>query len=134
MVRLDPEAFSTRWYQDVLGIGEGTGSNRGHEWGFAARNSITIALFATLLATTIGTLAAVGLSRPHMPYRRPIMALLISPLIVPIIITAAGMFFFYSKVGLAYSHLGSGLSARSDWHAVCGDNCNRDAGRVSTRP
>ena len=34
------------------------------------------------------------------------MALLISPLIVPIIITAAGMFFFYSKVGLAYSHLG----------------------------
>ncbi len=83
MVRLDPEAFSTRWYQDVLGIGEGTGSNRGHEWAFAARNSIFIAIFATLLATTIGTLAAVGLSRPQMPYRRPIMALLISPLIVP---------------------------------------------------
>jgi len=106
MVRLEPEAFSTRWYQDVLGIGEGTGANRGHEWAFAARNSIFIAFFATILATTIGTLAAVGLSRPQMPYRRPIMALLISPLIVPIIITAAGMFFFYSKVGLAYSHLG----------------------------
>ena len=106
MVRLDPEAYSTRWYEDVLGIGDGTGANRGHEWAFAARNSIFIAIFATLLATTIGTLAAVGLSRPHMPFRRPIMALLISPLIVPIIITAAGMFFFYSKVGLAYSHIG----------------------------
>ena len=106
MLRLDPDAYSLRWYQDVLGIGEGTGSNRGHEWAFSARNSIFIAIFATLLATTIGTTAAVGLSRPHMPFRRPIMALLISPLIVPIIITAAGMFFFYSKVGLAYSHLG----------------------------
>ena len=106
MLRLDPDAYSLRWYQDVLGIGEGTGANRGHEWAFSARNSLFIAFFATLLATTIGTLAAVGLSRPHMPYRRPIMALLISPLIVPIIITAAGMFFFYSKVGLAYSHLG----------------------------
>ena len=115
MVRLDPSAYSTRWYKDVLGIGEGTGANRGHEWAFAARNSIIIAIFATLLATTIGTLAAVGLSRPHMPYRRPIMALLISPLIVPIIITAAGMFFFYSKVGLAYSHLGVVLA-----HAAIG--------------
>ena len=106
MVRLDPEAYSLRWYEDVLGFGEGTGANRGHEWAFSARNSIFIAVFATLIATTIGTLAAVGLSRPQMPFRRPIMALLISPLIVPIIITAAGMFFFYSKVGLAYSHLG----------------------------
>ena len=99
MVRLDPDAYSLRWYQDVLGIGEGTGANRGHEWAFSARNSIVIAIFATLLATTIGTLAAVGLSRPQMPFRRPIMALLISPLIVPIIITAAGMFFFYSTIG-----------------------------------
>lgn len=106
MLRLDPSAFSTRWYEDVFGIGGGTGSNRGHEWAFAAKNSIFIAICATLLATTIGTLAAVGLSRSHMPFKGPIMALLISPMIVPIIITAAGMFFFYSTLGLAYSHLG----------------------------
>ena len=80
----------------------GSGSNRGYEWAYAARNSILIAIFATLVASTLGTLAAVGLSRTHMPFRKPIMALLISPLIVPIIITAAGMFFFYSKIGLAY--------------------------------
>ncbi len=106
MVRLDPDAFSLRWYQDVLGMGGGTGSNRGHEWAFAARNSIFIAVIATLLATTLGTLAAVGLSRSHMPFKGPIMAILISPMIVPIIITAAGMFFFYSKLDLAYSHAG----------------------------
>ena len=42
-------------------------------------------------------LAALGLSRPEMPWRRTIMAILISPMIVPIIIIATGMFFFYSN-------------------------------------
>ena len=130
MVRLDPDAYSLRWYQDVLGIGEGTGANRGHEWAFAARNSIIIAIFATLVATTIGTLAAVGLSRPQMPYRRPIMALLISPLIVPIIITAAGMFFFYSKIGLAYSHLGVYFGPCCNRHTICCNHCNCNFGRL----
>tara|TARA_B100001939_G_C16933073_1_gene614780 strand:- start:1323 stop:2258 length:936 start_codon:yes stop_codon:yes gene_type:complete len=134
MLRLDPDAFSLRWYKDVLGLCTqqatqaadafvtstevqecGSGSNRGYEWAYAARNSIFIAVFATLIATTLGTLAAVGLSRPQMPYRKPIMALLISPLIVPIIIIAAGMFFFYSHIGLAYTHLGVILA-----HAVMG--------------
>ena len=134
MLRLDPDAFSFRWYKDVLGMCTqkpteaadafttstkvqecGSGSNRGYEWAYAARNSIIIAIFATLVASTLGTLAAVGLSRTHMPFRKPIMALLISPLIVPIIITAAGMFFFYSKIGLAYSHLGVVLA-----HAAIG--------------
>jgi len=41
-----------------------------------------------------------------MPYRRAIMAVLISPMIVPIIITATGLFFFYSKTGLANSYPG----------------------------
>ena len=47
MLRLDPEAFSTRWYRDVLGLGGGIGSGRGHEWAFAARNSVFIAVCAT---------------------------------------------------------------------------------------
>ena len=51
-------------------------------------------------------MAALGLSRSHMPYRILIMSILISPMIVPIIITAAGMFFFYSWVGLAQTTLG----------------------------
>lgn len=106
MMALDPDAYSLRWYKDVLGFGGGSGSGRGYEWGFAANNSLWIALAATALATTLGTLAAVGLSRAHMPLKGPIMALLISPMIVPIIITAAGMFFFYSTLGLAYTHLG----------------------------
>jgi putative spermidine/putrescine transport system permease protein len=66
-------------------------------WVRAAKNSIIIGFWATILATVLGTLAALGLSRPEMPYRRTIMAILISPMIVPIIIIATGLFFFYSN-------------------------------------
>jgi len=70
------------------------------------QNSFIVAVFSTLLATILGTLAALGLSRSHMPYRTAIMGVLISPMIVPLIITAAGMYFFYSNIGLAQTYLG----------------------------
>ncbi|MBB4264739.1 ABC transporter permease [Roseospira visakhapatnamensis] len=92
MVSLDPDAYSVRWYQDIW---------RNEQWIHSMKNSVIVGLCATLLATTLGTLAALGLSRAHMPARTLVMGLLISPMIVPLIITAAGMYFFYSHVGLA---------------------------------
>lgn len=97
MLTLQPEGFSMRWYDDFF-----TSLN----WQNAVKNSFIIAPFATLLATVLGTLAALGLSRPHMPWRTTITALLISPMIVPLIISAAGMYFFYTKVGLQGTYLG----------------------------
>lgn len=97
MLRLDSDAYSLRWYQDIID---------NEQWAHSARNSIVVAFFATILATVLGTLAAMGLSRPHMPYRTAIMGVLISPMIVPLIISAAGMFFFYSKLGLAQTFPG----------------------------
>ena len=41
-----------------------------------------------------------------MPARRLAMGLLISPMVTPLIISAAGMFFFYSTLGLSQTHLG----------------------------
>ncbi len=97
MLALDPDAFSIRWYEDII-------DNK--QWLHAIENSFIIGIFSTLLATFLGTLAALGLSKPYLPYRSVIMALLISPMIVPLIITAAGMFFFYSQIGLAQTYLG----------------------------
>jgi putative spermidine/putrescine transport system permease protein len=97
MLSLDPEGFSLRWYRDIL---------ENPQWGEAMKNSVIIALCSTLLATVLGTLAAMGLARSNMPFRDFFMALLISPLIVPIVIAAAGMYFFYSSVGLAQTTLG----------------------------
>jgi putative spermidine/putrescine transport system permease protein len=47
-----------------------------------------------------------GLSRPDFPFKTTIMGLLISPMVVPLIISAAGMFFFYSRIGLQGTHIG----------------------------
>ena len=99
MKRLDPDGFSTRWYKDMVW---GTKN----PWGLAAKNSLFIAFFATIGSVLIGTLAAVGLSSRHMPYKGIIMAVLISPMIVPLIISGVAIFFFMAKVGLAATHTG----------------------------
>ena len=91
MLRLDPAGYSLKHYVDFF-----TSS----DWQNALQNSFKIAPVATLLSVSLGTLAAIGLSQPHVPFRGWIMAILISPMIVPLIISAAGMYFFYSRIGL----------------------------------
>ena len=97
MLALDPAGYSTKWYEDFF-----TNLN----WQGAVKNSFIIAFFATIISTTLGTIAALGLSRAEMPFKSVIMAILISPMIVPLIISAAGMYFFYTKINLAATHLG----------------------------
>ena len=97
MLRLDPEAYSLRWYRQIAGD---------EVWARALANSLFIGVAATALATALGTLAALGLSSRVMPARRLVTGLLISPMVTPLIISAAGMFFFYSSLGLSQTHLG----------------------------
>lgn len=97
MLSFDPAGYSTKWYREFF---------TEDSWQKAVQNSFLIAVFATLISTFLGTLAALGLSRPEMPFRKTIMALLISPMIVPLIISAAGMYFFYARIGLASTHVG----------------------------
>ena len=106
MLRFDPAGYSLKHYQDFL-----TNS----DWQNALRNSVMIAPAATLLSVSFGTLAAIGLSQQHVPFRQVIMAILISPMIVPLIISAAGMYFFYSRIGLQGTYLGVVLA-----HAALG--------------
>lgn len=106
MLRLDPEGYSLKHYRNFFGDSS---------WQSAMWNSLKIAPMATLLSVTFGTLAAIGLSQPHVPFRRAIMAVLISPMIVPLIISAAGMYFFYSRIGLQGTYLGVVLA-----HAALG--------------
>jgi putative spermidine/putrescine transport system permease protein len=97
MMTLNPDGYSLRWYQDFLGS---------DSWMRSIRNSFIIGIAATIVATTLGTVAALGLSRSEMPYKGAIMAILISPMIVPLIISAAGMFFFFSQIGISGTYLG----------------------------
>ena len=89
--------FSLRWYEEFFNSAN---------WRLAVVNSIIVAVAATILATVLGTLAALGLSRPDCPFRRTLTAFLISPIIIPIVVAALGIFYFYSSVGLASSLTG----------------------------
>ena len=97
MLSFDPAGYSLRWYKDFL---------NNPQWIHSLQNSFIIAFVSTIFSTVLGTLAALGLSKPYTPYKAAIMGALISPMIVPLIISATGMFFFYTKVGLAQTHLG----------------------------
>jgi putative spermidine/putrescine transport system permease protein len=117
MLRLDPAGYSTRWYDNLLTFGMSAPDAvrdgswwadvwHNAKWVQAAKNSVIVGFFSTIVATVLGTVAAMGLSRPEMPFRKLIMAILISPMIVPIIITATGLFFFYSDIGLSGTYFG----------------------------
>ena len=90
MLRLDPAGYSLKHYEDFF---------TNPDWQRALQNSLIIAPIATIISVSLGTLAAIGLSQSHVPGKRAIMAILISPMIVPLIISATGMFFFYSSLG-----------------------------------
>ena len=104
----DPEAWSFRWYRYMVGIctDKNLTTPCSNKWMVGTVNSFFIGFVSTFIATALGTMAALGLSRPHMPFKAIIMSILISPMIVPLIITAAGMFFFYAKVNLVYTFTG----------------------------
>ncbi|RYH08332.1 ABC transporter permease [Tropicimonas sp. IMCC6043] len=97
MLELDPAAYSTRWYAEIF---------TEPKWLLAIKNSFIIGFAAAAIATLLGTVAAVGLSSPVMPFKRLITAFLLSPMIVPLVIVAAGMFFFYTRFNLVGSYAG----------------------------
>ena len=104
----DPEAWSLRWYRYMVGIctDKVLTTPCSTKWMYATVNSFFVGFTSTFIATALGTLAALGLSRPNMPYKGLIMSILISPMIVPLVITAAGMFFFYARFNLVYTFTG----------------------------
>ncbi|BCW90406.1 Inner membrane ABC transporter permease protein YdcV [Alphaproteobacteria bacterium SO-S41] len=97
MLAFDSEGYSLRWYRAILDD---------DVWRGALINSLIIGGLATLIATVLGTLAAMGLARGNVPAKGLIMGLIISPMITPMVISAAGMYFFYSDFGLTQTHLG----------------------------
>ena len=124
MLEFDSDAYSTRWYADILRNGMAAPDAvagwwadmwNNAQWVRSIKNSFFIGSFATLLATALWTLAAGGRSRSEMPFKGAIMATLISPMIVPLVITASGLFYSFSQVGLGKTYFGLILA-----HAVLG--------------
>lgn len=90
-------SYSFRWYQNLI---------HSDEWISAAKNSFIVAPSATVLATVLGTLAAVGLNKAEFRGKGLLMAVLISPMVVPVVVIGVGVYLFFAQIGLSDSYAG----------------------------
>jgi putative spermidine/putrescine transport system permease protein len=95
------EHWSLRWYAALVGD-----DPQALLWQRAIFNSLIIGLSATLLATCFGTLAAIGVWRSPRPLANTVTALVLSPIVVPIVVTAIGTYYFYAQIGLVGTYAG----------------------------
>jgi putative spermidine/putrescine transport system permease protein len=93
--------LSLRWYQEFF---------TSAPWQLSLRNSLIVASATTALATALGTLAALGLTRARLPAQTLLMGLIVSPMVVPLVIVAVGVYFAYAPFGLTSSLLGLTLA------------------------
>ncbi len=100
-LQFPPPGWSLQWYQNYL---ERPG------WVPATFVSIRVAVITTILATTLGTAASLALVRGRFPGKSAINSFIVSPLVVPGIIVAIGIYFFYAQVRLVGNPLGLALA------------------------
>ncbi len=89
--------WSLQWYHNLF---------TSPEWGRAAKNSFIVAPAATLIATVLGTLTAVGLARVQFPGKGLLMSVLIAPMVAPIVVVGVACYLFFVRIGLADTYLG----------------------------
>jgi putative spermidine/putrescine transport system permease protein len=86
-----PKQWSLRWYQDYFSR---------EEWVDATIRSFEVGIFVTILAVTLGSLAAYGLVRGRFPGKNFINSVIISPMVAPILVTAVSVFILFTKFRL----------------------------------
>ncbi|WP_423823138.1 ABC transporter permease [Salinisphaera sp. SPP-AMP-43] len=90
-ITFPPPDFSLRWYDAFFSSSE---------WLKATQTSLTVAVLATLIATPLGVAAAYAVENTHHWSMRYVRVILMLPLMIPLIIVAAGLFLAFAKTGL----------------------------------
>jgi len=96
-----PKNFSLRWYENYFFSWKV--ENGFNDWMAATRTSLLVAVLTIFLATPIGTLAAYGLTNSSARVRSILFPIMISPMMVPIILVAIGLFYFYVQFNMVNS-------------------------------
>ena len=94
---LPVRSFTWRWYEELFN------SDR---WHLAVKNSFLIGISAAAISTVLGTLAAIGLSLADFRGKSVVLSAIMSPMIVPVIVYAAGLYFLFAPLGLTQTHAG----------------------------
>ncbi len=99
-----PKNWSLRWYENYFSSGQvGMGFN---DWIGATWTSIKVAVLTIFVATPIGTMAAYGLINSGNRVRSILFPIMISPMMIPVILVAIGLFYFYVQFKMVNSILG----------------------------
>ncbi|MEX3816323.1 ABC transporter permease [Paraburkholderia sp. BR13439] len=91
MLHLQADAWSLRWYESFFD---------NPRWLLSVKNSLIVGVATTALSASIGTAAALGLRQRLLPSRSLLMSFILAPMVVPTIVTGAGTYFVFAKVGL----------------------------------
>src|SRR3990172_2630435 len=89
--------WSLQWYENLF---------TSEEWVRAAKNSFIVAPSATVIATVLGTLAAVGLARVQFFGKGLLMSVLIAPMVVPVVVVGVATYLLFARIGLSDSYVG----------------------------
>ena len=92
-----PPAFGVRWYRAYLGS---------RDWLDATWLSLGVAAAVVVLSTLLGTMATLGLARLSPGFRAVATGLILSPLVMPVIIVAIGVYYAFARYGLVGTPLG----------------------------
>lgn len=89
--------LSLRWYRTLA---------ESPQWTHSFANSLKIAVATTLIATPLGTLAAIGLAHMQSRAKPVIIAIISAPLFVPIVVVAVAFYFLFAPLGLVNGPVG----------------------------
>ncbi len=103
-LQFPPPGFSLRWYETFFSMAQ---------WTDAAKNSLVIGLGSAALSTVLGTATAIGLVRGRLPASAAVNAFVISPVLVPHVVTAIGVYFLFVTYHIVGTYAGMVLA-----HAV----------------
>jgi len=99
-----PQEWSLRWYENYFFSWKV--ENGFNDWMAATWTSIKVAVLTIFVAVPIGTMAAYGLVNSSSRTSKILFPIFISPMMVPIILVAIGLFYFFVQFKLVGSVLG----------------------------
>lgn len=92
-----PQGFTLRWFENLI---------NDQSWIYSALNSLIVATLSMICSVVLGTIAALGIARGRFPFRGGVMAILLSPIIVPFVIVALATYISFLTLGLTQTVLG----------------------------
>jgi len=96
-LKFPPVDFSLKWYSEFI---------KSERWVGSLWLSLQVAVCTTVIATLVGTLASLAMTRGNFPGKALVNTIIISPMIVPVIILAIAIYGLYAKLGMIGTRAG----------------------------